>query len=282
MRTPDTLTIDRRLLSFLVAIVTMAACTKTALKSAQPDAGMPDLVGTSDVMTTDAVVEKDLLPDLENPPPDAVGDLQPPGDDVRDTQSVADTSVPVEAQTDVRDTLSVADASVPVEAQTDVRDTLSVADTSVPVEAQTDLRDALPGVDTSVSVEARSDIGAPSDASALPADIVVFPNRDLPNADDQCIAATPGWLELVATSLPDAQRCAADADCSQAGFDTKCGQVCLMAINLMMPGSFDSKLQSYANDHCASCPQPTPPGVMNPACRSSGTPYCHAGRCEFR
>jgi hypothetical protein len=267
MRTPNTLSIDRRWLSFLVSIVTMAACTKTALKSAQPDAGMPDLVGTPDVMTTDAVVEKDLLPDLENPPPDAVGDLQPPGDDVRDTLSVADTSVPVEAHTDVRDALPV-------------------ADTSVPVEAQTDLRDALPVADTSVPVEARSDIGAPSDvsadASALPADIVVFPNKDLPNADDQCIAATPGWIELVATSLPDAQKCASDADCSQAGFDTKCGQVCLMAINLMMPGSFDSKLQTYANDHCASCPQPTPPGVMNPACRSSGTPYCHAGRCEFR
>jgi hypothetical protein len=248
MRTPDTLAIDRRLLSFLVAVVTIAACTKTGLRSARPEAGMPDVVGTPEVMTTDAVVEKELLPDLQNPPPDATGDLQTPGDDVRDTLPVPDTSLPVEAQTDVRDTLSVPDASVPV--------------------------------------EARGDIGAPSDLSAdawvLPADIVVFPNKDLPKADDQCIAATQGWLELVAASLADAQKCAADADCSQAGFDTKCGQVCLMAINLMMPGSFDAKLQTYANDHCASCPQPIPPGVMNPACRASGTPYCHAGRCEFR
>jgi hypothetical protein len=117
-----------------------------------------------------------------------------------------------------------------------------------------------------------------TDVPPLPKDVVISTNKDLGPADAQCIAATPGWLDLVSTFLAEDQKCWADTDCTYVSFSDSCGMICVLPMNQQRIGEFGTQVYGYASSNCSSCPSP----ASYPACPAPRAVYCNAGRCEYK
>ena len=129
--------------------------------------------------------------------------------------------------------------------------------------------------------------GAPADASGdlstagvppLPKDVVILTNENLGPADAQCIAATPGWVNMVSTFLAEDQKCWADTDCTYVSFSDSCGMICVLPMNQQRIGEFGTQVYGYASENCSSCPSP----ASYPACSAPRAVFCNAGRCEYK
>jgi hypothetical protein len=117
-----------------------------------------------------------------------------------------------------------------------------------------------------------------SDVPALPQDVTVYTAKDFSDADPQCVAATPGWLSLVATFLAEDQRCWADDDCTYVSFSDGCGQICALPMNWLRIGEFGTHIYDYAFSNCTTCPKLP----SYPSCSPPTTMFCNAGRCEYK
>jgi hypothetical protein len=113
---------------------------------------------------------------------------------------------------------------------------------------------------------------------ALPQDVTVHAAKDFSDADPQCVAATPGWLSLVATFLAEDQKCWADSDCTYVSFSDGCGQVCVLPMNRQRIGEFGTHIYDYAASSCLTCPKLP----SYPPCAPPTTMFCNAGRCEYK
>lgn len=113
---------------------------------------------------------------------------------------------------------------------------------------------------------------------ALPQDVTVYTAKDFSDADAQCVAATPGWLSLVATFLAEDQKCWADSDCMYVSFSDGCGQVCVLPMNRQRVGEFGDHVYNYASSNCTTCPKLP----SYPSCAPPTTMFCNAGRCEYQ
>lgn len=92
------------------------------------------------------------------------------------------------------------------------------------------------------------------------------------------MAATPGWLSLVATFLAEDQKCWADADCTYVSFSDGCGEVCVLPMNRQRIGEFGTHIYDYASSNCTTCPKLP----SYPSCSPPTTMFCNAGRCEYK
>jgi hypothetical protein len=113
---------------------------------------------------------------------------------------------------------------------------------------------------------------------ALPQDVTVHTAKDFSDADPQCVAATPGWLSLVATFLAEDQKCWADSDCMYVSFSDGCGEVCVLPMNRQRVGEFGTHIYDYASSNCTTCPKVP----SYPSCAPPTTMFCNAGRCEYK
>ena len=140
-------------------------------------------------------------------------------------------------------------------------------------------QDVLPFVDADAKTPTRDAVSAHSpEAGALPKDTVLFPNQDQGPADAQCVAATPGWLNVVGTFLVEDQKCWADTDCTYVSFSDPCGNICPVPMNTQRIGEFGAEVSNYANTNCGTCPSP----ATYPVCPAPRAVYCNAGQCEYR
>ena len=120
--------------------------------------------------------------------------------------------------------------------------------------------------------------GSTVDTSPLPKDTVIFANADLGSATPQCVAAAPGWRNLLGTFLAEDQKCWADSDCTYVSFTDACGMICPLPMNKQRIGEFSTQVNTYASSNCASCANPT----SYPTCPVPRGVYCNSGRCEYR
>jgi hypothetical protein len=226
-------------------------CHSTGINISSADGGVADVTTLSDIIGRDSTMATG--PDM----PDALvaPDVLEPGPDTNVRGSDAAAILPADA-------LSVADSAT---------EGLFLP----PPEA------------SDAQVQTTPDAGrAPSDASGdlatdvppLPKDVVISTNKDLGPADAQCIAATPGWLDLVSTFLAEDQKCWADTDCTYVSFSDSCGMICVLPMNQQRIGEFGTQVYDYASTNCSTCPS----SVSYPACPAPRAVYCNAGRCEYK
>jgi hypothetical protein len=152
-------------------------------------------------------------------------------------------------------------------------DAMSLADSASDVSP-----DVRPAFDSIAVVDsARESSPAGSDTPAIPRDVTVHTARDFSDADPQCVAATPGWLSLIATFLAQAQQCSADSDCTYVSFSDGCGEICALPMNWQRIGELGTPIYGYASSNCTTCPKLP----SYPACAPPTTMFCNAGRCEY-
>jgi hypothetical protein len=181
----------------------------------------------------------------------------------------------------VPDTLSRSEDGPGRDSVPDVQpDAMPTPDLAVISDVASGGQDLLPIAYTDAQTTMR-DAGATlsPEVGALPKDTVVFPNQDQGRADAQCVAATPGWLNIVGTFLVEDQKCWADTDCTYVSFSDPCGNICPVPMNTQRIGEFGTEVSGYANANCGTCPSPA---ATHPVCSAPRAVYCNAGQCEFR
>jgi hypothetical protein len=141
------------------------------------------------------------------------------------------------------------------------------------------LPDADPVSDAASSVDEKGDAGTAPEIPPMPSGVVIYKNAELPGADPQCIASTPGWLDVVALYLTEAQKCWDDSDCLPVAFGSLCGNVCVLPVNRYRVGEMDSHAAKYGEQYCTTCPQPA---SYPPCAPPTEKCYCNAGRCAYR
>ena len=243
-----------RLLLCALTAVAGVACRSNAIKVAQSDGGAADLVRGTDVVapnsdlavgpdTVDAVVTREV----PGPGPDGkASDAVVAEDGAQDGTPLP----PPDAVDGSPQLLPEVASDLPADLTPDGSPDL-IADV---------------GGDLAVSVP------------TLPKDVTVYTSKDYGPADAQCVAATPGWLSLVATFLAEDQKCWADSDCMYVSFSDNCGLVCVLPMNRQRVGEFGAQVYKYASVDCSTCPR----SVTYPTCTPPTTVYCNAGRCEYK
>jgi hypothetical protein len=117
-----------------------------------------------------------------------------------------------------------------------------------------------------------------SEVPALPQDVTIHAAKDFSDADPQCVAATPGWLSLIATFLAESRKCDSDSDCTYASFGDGCGEICALPMNWQRIGDLGNPIYAYAASNCTTCPRLP----SYPSCSPPTTMFCNAGRCEYK
>ena len=231
------------------------ACSKSGLKTRNLDSGQQDSSGLADASGAGVT---DLVPadlpteaDQKQPMPDLLG------------------------QTDgsPRDGASSEDAAPDAEPSPD-----GASKPDAPGDG-TLLTDGEPVSDAASAVDEKGDAGTAPEIPSMPSGVVIYKNDELPGADPQCIASTPGWLDVVALYLTEAQKCWDDSDCTLSSFGSLCGNVCVLPVSRYRIGEMDRHSSQYGEQYCTTCPQPA---SYPPCAQPAGKSYCNAGRCAYR
>jgi hypothetical protein len=238
----------------LALTIAVLGCRSSGIK-VSPDAGVADagfvadLPGVADAFVLADAAATDVQPSFA----DTSADAAPVSPDLR----LASDSIAVVD--------SAREASPAPSDALDVKLPAAEVSSDGPLEAAPDGLRA-PSADGGVAVP------------ALPPDVTVHAAKDFSDADPQCVAATPGWLSLVATFLAEDQKCWADADCMYVSFSDGCGEVCVLPMNRQRIGEFGTHVYDYASSSCTTCPK-----LPNyPSCAPPTTMVCNAGRCEYK
>jgi hypothetical protein len=264
----------RFLFGVLVTLLGLG-CHKSSISVTKADAGTLDLFSPADLRGPEdgSLVRSDS------------GDTIPGADVLSlgpDTILVArDTGTGVADSADVKDLRPAGETpSSPDGTGNLPRDSLAAAELPRSSDALGDGPPSPPAPESpdakSKSADGEGDLG--TDTQPLPKDVTVYANKDLATADDRCVAATPGWVSVVATFLAEDQKCWADADCTYVSFSDSCGMICVLPMNQQRIGEFGTQVYNYATANCSSCPTPS----SYPTCPAPTSVYCNAGRCEYK
>jgi hypothetical protein len=220
------------------------ACGKTGMKAANVDGGVKDASSPADdgrATKTDAILgDLSALPDLTQTGPDVLGQPDSPARDLAGSKDAV-----WDGASDVRE--------------------LSA--------------DAVPGTDAASSPDGSRDAKFAPEIPAIPSGVVIYTTDKLPGADAKCVAGVDGWLAVVATYLPEAQKCWEDSDCIRSAFGSLCGTVCVLPVNENRIEEMDTHSGEFGWENCDTCPSYT--GL--PSCEPPGEVlYCNAGRCDYR
>jgi hypothetical protein len=257
----------------LALAIAVLGCRSSAIKTS-PDAGAADAGFVADLSSVaDSVVLADAAAkDVQTLFADAAPVEALAGKDGsagEDAMSLPDSASDVSP--DVRlasDPIAVVDSTR--ESSSTPSDALDVKPPTAEVSSDSPLETAPDGL----RVTSADSSGVP----ALPQDVTVHTAKDFSDADPQCVAATPGWLSLVATFLAEDQKCWADSDCTYVSFSDGCGEVCVLPMNRQRIGEFGTHIYDYASSNCTTCPKLP----SYPSCSPPTTMFCNAGRCEYK
>lgn len=275
----------RRLSHYLLVVLACVGCNSSGISAPRSDAGAADTV---------------QVPDLATPKTDVA-----PGPDTVDVVGLADAFVPgadsllgpdLQGRKEVF-TDSVGAPEVQAKADVGVPDLTILPDRFGSAEANAkpdvsteetppELPDTKPSADERVDLGLDSvvDLAGPgidtgsAEVMPLPKDVTIYAVKDLAPADAKCVAAAPGWVEVVATFLSEDQKCWADSDCNYVSFSDSCGFICVLPMNKQRIGEFYEHTSGYASTNCSTCPTV----LAFPACTPPTDVYCNAGRCEYR
>jgi len=254
-------------LVLVLAYATTPACGGgSGLPASRQEASAPDRGPTSDNRDFGPGAQADVFR-ASDPPPSSPDTKLPP--DTVDTKAddallVADTFDGLSAD---RRQLQPNDALVP----DDVTVRAELPDVVFPDAFPPATPDASPPKDVIVS-----DSLAP--APGFPKGVDVYANKDLAGgADAQCTAGTPGWLDVVRTTLAEDQKCLVDTDCFYVSFSDPCGMVCVFPLNKYRMGEFAARLTGYASAKCSTCPS----AAGSAPCQAPRDVRCNSGLCEY-
>jgi hypothetical protein len=189
----------RFLFGVLVTLLGLG-CHKSSISVTKADAGTLDLFSPADLRGPEdgSLVRSDS------------GDTIPGADVLSlgpDTILVArDTGTGVADSADVKDLRPAGETpSSPDGTGNLPRDSLAAAELPRSSDALGDGPPSPPAPESpdakSKSADGEGDLG--TDTQPLPKDVTVYANKDLATADDRCVAATPGWVSVVATFLAE-------------------------------------------------------------------------------
>ena len=251
------------------------------MKLTASDGGNRDLASAADGVSREAA-ETTAADSLLQPDGFPIGPDVVPGEDVKSADSaewkdVRAAGSPMKEETsDMGADVAKRDGSMATEDATDAPvEHATAKDGGFLPEATAEMPSS---PDAPVAVDLQPEAG--TNASQFPWDITLFQNKDFGLADQQCIDGTALWLNRIATYLDEDRKCWIDEDCwiRLPEFKDPCGLICTFPINHQREYEFIQKVNEYAKQVCASCPDPE----SYPDCPPTRDYWCNAGRCEYR